>query len=237
MTNSIFQNIQTNKYQNVTTNQKVFRSTVSGASGTKALSTQLQVSTFKEYSLYNQSLHQRTIFPYRNTQRQSKIERAVVSFRFRSIEFSKKRALPFFLARELLTNRKCVASLSRQNIQAWKIRKGRLVGCKVTLRREGLFDFIDTLSLTFPRREKFQPSRWLLKQYKNVYSKTFSRKRRTVQPSYALSLGELVYFYPIEFGLGLHPDVQRVEINFIFDSFSIEERYFLLRSFKIPVLY
>lgn len=118
MTNSILKKIQTNKYLKASTNAKVFRSTVSGVSSSKALSTQLPVSTFKEYSLYNQSLHQRTIFPYRNTHRQSKIERAVVSFRFRSIEFSKKRALPFFLARELLTNRKCVASLSRQNIQA-----------------------------------------------------------------------------------------------------------------------
>lgn len=118
MTKSNFKNIQTNKYQTVFTNQKVFRSTAGGAGDKKALSTQLYVSTFKEFSQYNQSLHQRTIFPYRNTHRQSKIERAVVSFRFRSIEFSKKRALPFFLARELLTNRKCVASLSRQNIQA-----------------------------------------------------------------------------------------------------------------------
>lgn len=118
MTKSNFKNKQTNKYQEVTTTQKVFKSTTSGAGVKKSLSTQLYVSPFKEFRQYNQSLHQRTLFPYRNTHRQSEIERAVVSFRFRSIEFSKKRALPFFLAMELLTNRKCVASLSRQNIQA-----------------------------------------------------------------------------------------------------------------------
>lgn len=190
-----------------------------------------------EHDKYNHTLHKRTLFPIRNTSRQSALSRVVVSFRFRSIEFSKKRALPFFIARELLTNRKCVASLSKQNVQVWKIRKGRLVGCKVTLRHSGLYEFVDTLSLTFPRREKFQPSRWRIKQFKYFYSKTSFRKRRIIHPTYALSLGELVLFYPIELGLGLHPDVQRVEFNFVFASFSIEERFFLLRSFKIPILY
>lgn len=33
-----------------------------------------------------------------------------------------------------------------------------LVGCKVTLRQEGLYSFIDTLLLTLPRMEKFQPT-------------------------------------------------------------------------------
>ncbi len=59
---------------------------------------------------------------------------------------------------------------------------------------------------------------------------------RKPELSYSLSLGELVLFYPIELGLGLHPDVQRVEVKFIFTSRALEEQYFLLRYFKIPVL-
>ncbi len=197
----------------------------------------LPISVFQEYQQYNQSLYQRSRFPQKNNHNHSRISRVIVSFRFRSIEFSKKRALPFFLAIELLTNRKCIASLSRRNVQAWKIRKGRLVGCKVTLRRNSLYDFIDTLALTFPRREKFQPSKWMIKQIKTYFSKYYLRKINKLQASYAFSLSELVLFYPIELGLGLHPDVQRININFIFNSLSIEERFFLLRSFKIPVLY
>jgi len=50
-----------------------------------------------------------------------------------------------------------------------------------------------------------------------------------------MNLGELFLFYPIEFGLGMHIDVQRVNINFIFESFSIEERYFILRYAKVPI--
>lgn len=76
------------------------------------------ISTISEYTKYNQNLHQRTLFPYVNTYSSGKLSRISVSFRFRSIEFNKKRALPFFLARELLTQRKCVASLSKRNVQA-----------------------------------------------------------------------------------------------------------------------
>ena len=112
-----------------------------------------------EHKKYNQALHQRTVFPLTNKHNSAALSSIVLSFRFRSIEFNKKRALPFFLAIELLTHRKCVASLSSRNVQAWKIRKGMLVGCKVTLRQDGLSDFLDLLMLTFPRREKFQPTR------------------------------------------------------------------------------
>ena len=73
---------------------------------------------FSEHKQYNQILHQRTIFPYINIQNVGKLERMITYFSFRSIQFNKKRALPFFLAIELLTNQKSVASLSNRNIQA-----------------------------------------------------------------------------------------------------------------------
>lgn len=67
---------------------------------------------------YAQTLHARTSFPRVNCATSGDLSQVVLSFRFRSIEFSKKRALPFFLAIELLTHRKCVASLSSRNVQA-----------------------------------------------------------------------------------------------------------------------
>lgn len=197
----------------------------------------LYLSPVTEHKKYNQKLHQLTIFPKSNIITFSDISSIVVSFRFRSISFSKKRSLAFFLAIELLTHRKCVASLSSRNIQAWKIRKGRLVGCKVTLRKEGCDDFINTLAFTFPRMEKFTSvknfiSDFVNKQRNFVKEGTFSLKGHS---SFVLSLGELILFYPIELGLGLHPDVRQVIVNFMFSTSSIEERYFFLRQAKIPV--
>ena len=209
------------------------------------------ISTVSEHKKYNQSLHQLTIFPQVNTRSLSSaaMSAIVVSFRFRSINFSKKRALPFFLAIELLTHRKCIASLSSRNVQAWKIRKGRLVGCKVTLRKEGLDDFLNTLSLTFPRIEKRVPATGLVSNCISKYqsfiklNKSIRGKSKNVSTliprklssSFSLALNELVLFYPIELGLGLHPDVRQVIVHFNFTTSSIEERYFFLRQSKIPV--
>ena len=50
------------------------------------------------------------------------------------------------------------------------------------------------------------------------------------------SLGELVLFYPIERGLGLHPDVRRRRLTVSVSSRPGEERYFLLRAAKLPVV-
>lgn len=203
---------------------------------------------YEEHDRYSTSLYQTGLFPYTNNNQRNTVSAAVISFRFRSVEFNKKRVLPFFIALELLTNHKCVASLSKRNVLSWKIRKGRLVGCKVTLRGKSLYDFLDTLAITLPRREKFQPAS-RTKEIKKLYSQISSanssgvaksfvttKPSSTKNASFGLTLSELVLFYPIEVGLGLHPDVQRVQVRFVFSTQSIEERFFLLRSAQIPVV-
>ena len=83
--------------------------------------------------------------------------------------------------------------------------------------------------------EKFQPMRqFFIKYLKKSY--ILNSKLTNSIPNFTLTLGELILFYPIEFGLGLHPDVQNIVVNFIISAYSIEERFFLLRYSKIPVL-
>jgi ribosomal protein L5 len=108
------------------------------------------------------------------------------------------------------------------------VRKGMLVGCKVTLRSESLNNFINRLSFVFSRMEKFQPSN-------DFFIKNFVKKSVSY-PNFRFNLGELVLFYPIELGLGLHTDIQQLQFNIMFNTFSIEERFFLLRYYKVPVL-
>lgn len=72
----------------------------------------------KENLNYNTALHQITKFPYTVPQRKPQITSATLSFRFRSIAFDKKRALPFFLALELLTQQKSIATLARRHLLA-----------------------------------------------------------------------------------------------------------------------
>ena len=71
-----------------------------------------------ENKKYNQVLHQVSIFPTSNTNTIGILNSAVISFRFKTIIFNKKRTLPFFLAIELLTHQKCIASLATKDIQS-----------------------------------------------------------------------------------------------------------------------
>lgn len=93
-------------------------SSISKKNNTNSSTSNLYCSPVAEQKKYNQSLHQRTQFHSVNTYGNKSLSHVILAFRFRSIEFSKKRALPFFLAIELLTHRKCVASLSSRNVQA-----------------------------------------------------------------------------------------------------------------------
>ena len=113
------------------------------------------------------------------------------------------------------------------------MRKGILVGCKVTLRKTGKTDFIGLLNLTFPRIEKMVPATGIIsnKLAKQQQAKGAINENAT----FAIALSELILFYPIELGLGIHPDVRNVVVNFMFSSTSIEERYFFLRQAKVPV--
>jgi len=47
-------------------------------------------------------------------------------------------------------------------------------------------------------------------------------------------INEIVLFYPIELGLGINTEVKYIDINFIFNTLSLEEKKFLFNFYKIP---
>lgn len=181
-----------------------------------------------EHRKYNQSLHQLTLFPLLNIKHKTKLKCIVISFRFKTIIFNKKKTLPFFLALELLTSQKCVASLATKNIQTWKIRKGRLIGCKVTLRKDNLYSFINTLYFTCSRIENYKP-------YINFIDKVYAKSYKE-QPAFIFTLKELNFFEIIDLCLGLQPTIKQLIIHLRFSSFYKEDCYFILRYSKILVI-
>jgi len=85
--------------------------------------------------------------------------------------------------------------------------------------------------------EKRTPAQGLISKFLSkspAQVKLFTPKTNS---NFNFTLGELILFYPIELGLGLHPDVRQVQVNFTFTSSSVEERYFFLRQAKRPVLH
>ncbi len=57
----------------------------------------------------------------------------------------------------LITGRKPAISRSRHNIANFKLREGQAIGCRVTLRRDAMYEFFDRLvSATLPRIRDFR---------------------------------------------------------------------------------
>jgi large subunit ribosomal protein L5 len=57
----------------------------------------------------------------------------------------------------LITGRKPVVTNSRKSIATFKLRKGQPVGCRVTLRRDAMYEFLDRLiSAALPRIRDFR---------------------------------------------------------------------------------
>ena len=57
----------------------------------------------------------------------------------------------------LITGRKPVISLSRKNIANFKLREHQPIGCRVTLRRDAMYEFLDRLVATaLPRIRDFR---------------------------------------------------------------------------------
>ncbi len=73
---------------------------------------------FEEDRIYQKNLLSSTMFPYLHLHTQVKFFKGTLNFSLKDVEFNKKKALVFFLALELLTNQKCVATLSSKNVLA-----------------------------------------------------------------------------------------------------------------------
>ena len=144
-----------------------------------------------------------------------------LNFGFKDFKFEKKQMILYFFLLELLSNQKCVLTKSSKNLIAFKLKKGSVTGCKVTLRKDNLNAFLETLSLSLPRSEIF----------KGLSFKTLSDK----QNSFSTKLKHLYIFYNLEFEVGNR--INTLDLTFNFNTVSDVEKCFFFTHFKIPLHY
>ena len=118
----------------------------------------------------------------------------------------------------LITGQKPVVTIARQAIAGFKLREGMQIGCKVTLRRQRMYEFLDRLiALALPR----------VRDFRGV-----SRTAFDGQGNYSLGLAEQLVFPE------LNPDkftrVQGMNICFVTTAESDDEGRELLRALGIP---
>ena len=119
---------------------------------------------------------------------------------------------------ELITGQKPVATKAKKAIAGFKLREGQPIGCKVTLRGENMYNFLDKLiSITLPR----------VRDFRGLSSKSFDGRG-----NYTLGLTEQLIFSEI-----VYDDVVKVrgmDIVFVTTANTNEEAHDLLKGFGMP---
>jgi len=119
---------------------------------------------------------------------------------------------------EIITGQKPVATKAKKAIAGFKVREGQAIGCKVTLRGENMYNFLDKLiSITLPR----------VRDFRGISNKSFDGRG-----NYTLGLTEQLIFSEIEFDNVVK--VRGMDIVMVTTAKTNEEAYDLLKGFGMP---
>lgn len=96
-------------------------------------------------------------FGYKNVMQVPKLEKIVVSRGVGAAVADKKLIDHAVDEMTMITGQKAIATMSKKDVAAFKLRKGMPIGAKVTLRGERMFEFLDRLvTSALPRVRDFQ---------------------------------------------------------------------------------
>lgn len=119
---------------------------------------------------------------------------------------------------EVISGQKPVITKARKSIAGFKVREGQSIGCKVTLRGEKMYTFLDKLvSIGLPR----------VRDFRGVSPKAFDGRG-----NYTLGIKEQLIFSEIEYDNVVK--VRGMDIVFVTTAKSNEEAYDLLSELGIP---
>ncbi|MCR5518272.1 MAG: 50S ribosomal protein L5 [Lachnospiraceae bacterium] len=119
---------------------------------------------------------------------------------------------------ETIAGQKAVLTRAKNAIANFKIREGMPIGCKVTLRGERMYEFLDRLvNLALPR----------VRDFRGVSADSFDGRG-----NYALGIKEQIIFPEIEYDK--IDKVRGMDIIFVTTAKTDEEARELLRLFNMP---
>ena len=119
---------------------------------------------------------------------------------------------------ELISGQKPVVTKAKKSIAGFKLREGQAIGCKVTLRGENMYNFLDKLiCISLPR----------VRDFRGVSPKAFDGRG-----NYTLGIKEQLIFNEIEYDNVVK--VRGMDIVLVTTAKSNEEAYDLLNELGIP---
>jgi large subunit ribosomal protein L5 len=124
-------------------------------------------------------------FGYKNRLEVPKIEKITLNMGVGEASQDKKKVQTAAEEMELIAGQKPVITKAKKSIAQFKLREGMPIGCKVTLRRERMYEFLDRLiTIAMPR----------IRDFRGLNPKSFDGRG-----NYAMGLKEQIIFPEISY--------------------------------------
>jgi len=157
-------------------------------------------------------------YNYKNVMEVPKLEKIVVNIGCGDATTNSKLLEAAMKDLEIITGQKPVATKAKKSIAGFKLREGQAIGCKVTLRGENMYNFLDKLiSITLPR----------VRDFRGISNKAFDGRG-----NYTLGLTEQLIFSEIDFDNVVK--VRGMDIVFVTTAKTNDEALDLLKGFGMP---
>ncbi len=157
-------------------------------------------------------------FNYKNVMEVPKLDKIVINMGVGEAKENPKALESAVADLETITGQKAVLTKAKNSIANFKIREGMNIGCKVTLRGEKMYEFLDRLvNLALPR----------VRDFRGINPNSFDGRG-----NYALGIKEQFIFPEIEFDKV--DKVRGMDIIFVTTAKTDEEARELLTLFNMP---
>lgn len=157
-------------------------------------------------------------FGYKNIMQVPKLEKIVVNMGVGEAKDNSKVLESAVADLQQITGQKPVITKAKKSVANFKIRQNMPIGCKVTLRKNMMFEFADKLiNVTLPR----------VRDFRGVSAKSFDGRG-----NYALGMKEQIIFPEIEYDKV--DKVRGMDIIFVTTAKTDEEARELLRYLGMP---
>ena len=157
-------------------------------------------------------------FGYKNIMEVPKLDKVVINMGVGEAKENAKLLEAAVKDMETITGQKAVLTRAKNSVANFKIREGMPIGCKVTLRGEKMYEFVDRLiNLSLPR----------VRDFRGVSANSFDGRG-----NYALGIKEQLIFPEIEYDKV--DKVRGMDVIFVTTAKTDEEARELLTQFNMP---
>jgi large subunit ribosomal protein L5 len=157
-------------------------------------------------------------FGYKNHMQVPRLEKIVVNMGVGEAVADTKKVDKAAEELALITGQKALVIKSKRAVSAFKLRYGMKVGCKVTLRREHMYEFLDRLvTVALPR----------VRDFRGLSTASFDGRG-----NFAMGLKEQIVFPEIEYDKV--DEIRGMDVIIVTTARTNEEGLTLLRGFNMP---